>query len=402
MQLLRVVAPLFCLLIAAGCRTKPAPAGPPSAAEPSILRGATNATIVPLPSTNAPMEHPTPTPPAETNLSQATGLETGAPTNAIPPLSARTGDEIVVAGQLFHTGTRVVLWSDTDGYNAYNLHRHFASTNETAAEKPEKRYDKRQGGLSVGELARIRTNGWDLATLQRCVDQFVIHYDVAGTSRQCFYILQDRRFLSVHFLLDLDGTIYQTLDLQERARHASGANDRSVGIEIANIGAYPTNDTSALEQWYDHDTNGQTCVTIPARFGDGGLLTTNFIARPARTDPITNSIHGRPLVQYDFTPEQYVALTHLTAALCRALPQIECDAPRDTNGVVLTEKLPDEQLESYRGLVGHFHLTTNKSDPGPAFDWDKVLNEARRLMDDEKSASVSDPVLQHDSEKNQD
>ena len=40
-------------------------------------------------------------------------------------------------------------------------------------------------------------------------------------------------------MLDLDGTIYQTLDLKERAWHATTSNSRSVGIEIANIGAYP-------------------------------------------------------------------------------------------------------------------------------------------------------------------
>ena len=39
-------------------------------------------------------------------------------------------------------------------------------------------------------------------------------------------------------MLDLDGTIYQTLDLKEGAWHATDANGRSIGIEIANIGAF--------------------------------------------------------------------------------------------------------------------------------------------------------------------
>ena len=50
--------------------------------------------------------------------------------------------------------------------------------------------------------------------LQQVVDQFVIHFDVCGTSRRCFEVLQDKRGLSVHFMLDIDGTIYQTLDSQ--------------------------------------------------------------------------------------------------------------------------------------------------------------------------------------------
>src|SRR3954470_6321816 len=38
----------------------------------------------------------------------------------------RTGDEIVVAGQLVHTGTRVVLWLDPGGYDAYRVERRFS------------------------------------------------------------------------------------------------------------------------------------------------------------------------------------------------------------------------------------------------------------------------------------
>ena len=36
---------------------------------------------------------------------------------------ARKGDEIIVAGQLFHTGTRVVTWMDPGGYDAYRVER---------------------------------------------------------------------------------------------------------------------------------------------------------------------------------------------------------------------------------------------------------------------------------------
>jgi N-acetyl-anhydromuramyl-L-alanine amidase AmpD len=321
---------------------------------------------------------------------------TAAPTNTAP--APRTGDEIVIAGQLFHTGTRVVLWTDTNGYNAYGLERHFTPANpamaqdipdDADAQRP--RYDERRCELTAEEREGVRARGWDLPLVQRHVDQFVIHYDVAGTSRQCFYVLHDRRFLSVHFMLDLDGTIYQTLDVKERARHASTANDRSVGIEIANIGAYPTNDTRALDEWHQRDTNGRTLIKIPARFGDGGLLTTNFTAQPARADAITNEVQGRVLVQYDFTPEQYAALAHLTAALCRALPNIKCDAPRDDAGNVAAEILPDEELENYRGLLGHFHLTTNKVDPGPAFQWDNVIGGARRLLEEGEKAGPANP-----------
>lgn len=352
--------PLLCLLMASsGCQTKPRVTHEdPHFAEPPIAQP------------NAGTNNITPSP----------------TTNEVPSIQAtlRTGDEIVVAGQFFHTGTRIVLWSDTNGYSAYNLNNHFtpAATASSAPDFPRRRYEPRKQAQTGGPLTRNATNGWDLPSLQKHVDQFVIHYDVAGSSRHCFYILHDRRFLSVHFLLDLDGTIYQTLDAQERASHATISNDRSIGIEIANIGAYPPGNTETLDQWYDHDTNGQPRVTLPERFGDGGILTTNFIARPARMDAITNTVQGQTLVQYDFTPEQYAALAHLTAALCRALPQIKCDAPRDAAGNVRNEKLPDEELEKFQGILGHYHIQLNKTDPGPAFDWQKVISEARQLMNE--------------------
>jgi len=308
-------------------------------------------------------------------------------------IAPRVGDEIVVAGQFVHTGTPVVLWLDPGGYDAYRVGRRFCPLDQASYESTlgtnagfgsPNRYDERDARLNVADQERTRGGGWDLTTLQKTVDQIVMHYDVAGTSRQCFKVLHDVRNLSVHFMVDLDGTIYQTLDVKERARHASGVNDRSVGVEIANIGAYPTSAATILDEWYQRDTNGQTRVILPARFGDGGLRITNFIARPARANAITNSIQGEILVQYDFTPEQYNAIAHLVASLCAVLPEIRCEPPRDAEGNVPAEKLTDEKLESFQGVLGHYHLTTRKLDPGPAFQWNKVIGDAHRLLQEIK------------------
>src|SRR5262249_2063246 len=193
---------------------------------------------------------------------------------------------------------------------------------------------------------RVRGGGWDLPLLQEVVDQFVLHFDVCGVSRQCFKVLQDRRDLSVHFMLDLDGTIYQTLDLKERAWHATIANGRSVGIEIANMGAYAAGGENPFADWYEA-ANGQTRLKLPAQLGDGGIRTKGFVGRPARPQPIEGRIQGDDLVQYDFTPEQYAALTKLTATLCRVFPRIKCDYPRDADGKLIPQKLPDAELKEY-------------------------------------------------------
>ena len=131
--------------------------------------------------------------------------------------SKRRGDEIVVCGQRFHTGTPVVLWTDPGGYNGY----------------------------SAPAGARFSQRAESLATLKQTVDQFVLHYDACGLSRVCFDVLSERN-LSIHFMLDIDGTIYQTIDLKEQAWHATTSNPRSIGIEIANIGAYESPDAPEL------------------------------------------------------------------------------------------------------------------------------------------------------------
>lgn len=300
----------------------------------------------------------------------------------------RKGDEIVAAGRFVHTGTPVVLWLDPGGYDAYRVERRFSPFGESSWEDSKaavkaldspNRYGLRREGLTTNELERVRGGGWDLPLLQRQVDQFVLHYDACGTSRQCFKVLHDLRCLSVHFLLDLDGTVYQTLDLKERGWHATVANTRSVGIEIAHIGAYSPGRSGPLNEWYQRDTNGQTRIRIPARFGDGGIRTAGFVGRPARPELVTGALQGQQLQQYDFTPEQYRALIRLTAALCKVFPKLKCDYPRDAAGKLVPHKLSNEQFAQFHGILGHFHVQTNKVDPGPAFQWDELVKAARAL-----------------------
>ena len=70
----------------------------------------------------------------------------------------------------------------------------------------------------------------------------------------------------------------------------------------------------------------------------------------------------------------------MTATLCTVFPKIRCDYPRDEKGALIPHKLPAEQLNHYQGILGHYHVQTNKVDPGPAFQWDRLIDESRRLM----------------------
>jgi N-acetyl-anhydromuramyl-L-alanine amidase AmpD len=223
------------------------------------------------------------------------------------------GEEtVVVDGRPAAVGTRVVLWTEPGGYRA--------------AQFGERRGDVRQ---------------------------IVLHYDAAGTSAQCFRVLE-KRGLSVHFMVDLDGTVYQTCDTSVRAYHAGAFNDGSVGIEIANVGAYAS--SAELERLWPIPPG----VARPAR-----------VPPPARPGPVRGRIHGTELWQQDYTAEQYEALGHLVAALCVAL-DVPARAPGET-GVV-------RDPAGWRGIVGHYHLTTEKVDPGPAFDWDRFLGSVRARL----------------------
>jgi N-acetylmuramoyl-L-alanine amidase len=377
-----------------GCHpTQPAPQSPP-VAPPQPQSETRNATTRPSFASPVPM----PANPAEPAIRDG-----DRPGQRL----VRAGDEIMVCGQLFHTGAPVVLWTDPGGYDAYRTERRFAAWGDSSfaattqqvkdIEAPA-RYGPRKSQVDDETFERVRGGGWDLPTLQNVVDQFVYHFDVCGTSRQCFNILHDHRALSVHFMLDLDGTIYQTLDLKERAWHATSSNSRSIGIEIANIGCYRTSvptyakngnvtgttqpaEKDVLDQWYRKDENGQTRVVLPAFLAkNSGIRTPNFIAHPIRNEPVVGVIQGAEYRMYDLTPQQYDSLIKLTAALCTVFPKMNCDAPRDDSGNVINHQLPPDELRNYQGLMGHYHVQKEKQDPGPAFDWARVVYGAQALM----------------------
>ncbi|QDU57797.1 N-acetylmuramoyl-L-alanine amidase [Aeoliella mucimassa] len=295
----------------------------------------------------------------------------------------RQGDEIVVCGQLFHTTAPVKLWMDPGGYDAYRIERRFVpfeksdwdtTLAEAKLDSPN-RYGIRKEPLTPDELEQVRGGGWDLPLLQKVVDQFVMHYDVCGRSETCFNVLHDHRGLSVHFMVDVDGTIYQTLDLKERAWHATISNTRSIGVEIAHIGAYRSADAEPLKKWYQVGDDGIAQLKLLEHTSDPSL--NNPLARPKIVE---GTIQGTKLYQYDFTEAQYDSLIKLTATLSRVFPKIKLNYPRDEEGQLIPRVLPKEDWQDFQGVLGHYHIQKNKTDPGPAFDWEKVIGGAKELV----------------------
>jgi hypothetical protein len=181
------------------------------------------------------------------------------------------------------------------------------------------------------------------------IKQFVIHHDGCSTSDMCFSVLHNERGLSVHFLVDNDGTIYQTMNLGLMAYHAEAWNVYSVGVELCNRG----------------DAQSQPAYYKSGRFG------------PQRK-AVPCQVNGRAIRAYEFTQPQQDSLFELCRELRRLLPNLPPEYPQSTPGVQLWDTFRDapQKRETYAGFVGHYHLTSNKWDPGP-FDFKKLCTRLR-------------------------
>lgn len=185
--------------------------------------------------------------------------------------------------------------------------------------------------------------------------------------------------------------MWQTLDVRERAWHATVANDASVGVEICNVGACEcTADGNAcaelparLARWYEPvDAGGGRAgsesgaakvspgtKTIGGRawrllVPDGevpALASLPHFEPPCDIAAVEGHVHGQRLVQMAFTRAQLRAVAALGAALSSALPGIVPAFPTaDGATAPLWTQMPPEDLRVFRGLLGHFHVQTNK------------------------------------------
>ena len=182
------------------------------------------------------------------------------------------------------------------------------------------------------------------------IKQFVIHHDGCMSAEMCFNVVQNERGLSVHFLLDNDGTIYQTIDLGLMAYHAADWNLYSIGIELCNFG-----DAKQRPAYYDHVT----------------------IADQKREKEVVK-INKNPLLAFTYNKAQMQSLSALSRELLKLLPNLPAEYPQSSPGQQSWDTMPDanQQRERYAGYVGHYHLTAQKWDPGP-FDFKQFCTGLR-------------------------
>ncbi len=168
---------------------------------------------------------------------------------------------------------------------------------------------------------------------RRKIRYFVNHWDVCLSSRSCQRVL-DRRGISVHFLIDNDGTIYQTMDMQHAAWHAGSerTNRPSIGVEITNA-YYPK-----YQNWYKRHGHGE---------------------RPVIDKAYVNGNELGPFL--GFYPKQIEALKALWQAVSEATG-IPMQTPLNQFGNTSKNYEQHVAYGKYEGIVSHYHVSKTKID----------------------------------------
>lgn len=268
------------------------------------------------------------------------------------------GSQIIVCGQRFDVGQHVITWQDDPSISAYTLHR---------TDKPSEIYPF-SPAKGLGRMAaryrprRLIGSDRSLTRLQQVIRQFVIHHDGCTDSRSCFQVLHNERGLSVHFLIDNDGTIFQTLDLVDCAFQAAGVNEISVGVELCNRG-------DAL------------------RFPD---------CYHGRREKVTCRINGHQWLAYAYTQPQLDSMIAIGKAMSRIFPNLPQTFPSAGDGEPMWASLADPR--QYTGYLGHYHVSLQKWDPGP-FDFKFFASKIRGRMVFPIALSGEKPDLPDDDSK---
>lgn len=142
-----------------------------------------------------------------------------------------------------------------------------------------------------------------------------------------FHTLSERD-LSVHFVVDAGGVVYQMADTELRASHCPEINVTSIGIEFV---------------------CRHSAIKLPAR---------GIVRRLTKA-----VIHDAIVPHYELTDAQVRTGVKLNRALCN-LYGLPFKVPLAMTGDVYPREMNDKLLKNFAGCVGHFHAQRQKTDPG--------------------------------------
>lgn len=190
--------------------------------------------------------------------------------------------------------------------------------------------------------------------------QIVLHFTAGSTARGAFDSwVRDSRTVATAFIVDLNGTIYETFDprywafaLGVKGGLARPSEQAAIQIEIVG--------------WGPLKRVGGALYSWPKNWGNrycGVEETSKYVRKPFRG---IDYFSDYPSVQFE-----------AVAALCRYLCQrfeIPADIPpADFRGVCNVSR-----ANLFRGVVAHENYRQDKWDVGPAWDWARFEQLIRR------------------------
>ena len=273
-------------------------------------------------------------------------------------VSSALKTSFVLNHNTFNIGVPVIKWTNKGGFDGYDKSRSAIETLNRKTGRVRKKVIK-------GRRYGTRENGC------HDISQIMIHHtggDGNGGGR-VFNTLHMQRGLSVHFVVDDDGMIYQFLDCKEKAWHAGKHNKMSIGIEC---NLYPLVDKKP--DYYSKARcrrNGNQPHVVGV-----------------------DEIHGVRMNVFKFTKMQVKTLARLCAGLWVALNLTERGSlnmdtasrffslasppvfPRTHGGAIA--KTVVSRPTDHIGLIGHLQATRRKIDPA-GFPWQYFEKKVSQL-----------------------
>jgi hypothetical protein len=261
----------------------------------------------------------------------------------------RPSGNLIIGGREFPTDARIVNFRDPPGWNAASKNCMSLDRNPSppckAAPDGQYPYGPPDGYAPYTQRfstrPALRRKDWNngmnapYEAVKSVVKQFVIHLDNCFTAEMCWDVLQNERGLSCHFLVDNDGTIYQTLDLALMGYHASEWNTNSIGVELCNFGSAKENPNLYRSGKFGPDRGHKPC-----------------------------KINGHTYLAFEYTRAQMVEMRKLSRALLRLFPNLPAEYPQSSPGQQAWDTLPKSATLGFAGYIGHYHLVPEKWDPG--------------------------------------
>lgn len=180
-------------------------------------------------------------------------------------------------------------------------------------------------------------------------DLIVLHHTAgaSATSTIAWWESQDNH-IATAFVIERDGRIYEVFDPRQWAYHlgvrgvGKQLDRRSIGIELA-------------------------CEGPVQKVGDDFRAFGRAFTGDVYDHGETWRGQSRHFAAY--TSEQTESATRLVDELCRVFA-----IPRQTPS---NHTEHDPKLVSYKGVIGHHHVRTDKTDLHPGFDWARLIDGAR-------------------------